>query len=111
MAIKVQTANSHIPSPANSPTIQTLVYTQQNMKLRLSEFGLGALMFLQICTIVCAQICIHQTSPQVLAAFLPHCSAILRRAAMQRRTAKQPCAAPAVHAQNRQQRALSHKLV
>ena len=40
---------------------------RHNLNLRLSELRLGAVMFLQIYTIVFAQIHIHQTSPQLLA--------------------------------------------
>ena len=37
--------------------VQTLGWTQQNLNLRLSEFGLGAMKVLQSYTIVFAQIC------------------------------------------------------
>ena len=43
----------------------------------LSEFALGAMMFLQTYTKVFAQICVHQTSPQLLAGFF--CAAMQRR--------------------------------
>ena len=65
---------------ASHVTCQTLGQTQRNLNLRLSEFGLGALKFLQSYTLVFAPI--HS------------CSAASCRA-VQRRTA---------HAQNRMHR-------